>query len=365
VIWIGALLLVGTMSWVLTGLLRRYALAKKILDVPNERSSHLAPTPRGGGLAIVVSFLTSILVLWWLGGGGANLGKEVTSSFHGVVASSLSIGIDTPLLLALLGAGGCVALIGFLDDHRHILTRWRLLVHFVSAGWVLIWLNGLPPLPVFGVTLELGWFGYALATVYLVWLLNLYNFMDGIDGIAGVEAMTVCLGGSILYLLSPSVGSAVWMLPMLLFCSVVGFLIWNFPPAKIFMGDAGSGFLGLMLGSLQIQAAGANPDLFWAWLILLGMFVVDATVTLIRRIMRGEKFYKAHRSHAYQYAARKFGSHKVVALAFGGINILFLMPIAVLVTLGKLEGVIGVFIVYTPLILLALFFRAGTIEVKR
>jgi Fuc2NAc and GlcNAc transferase len=353
------------MSWVLTGLLRRYAMTKKLLDIPNERSSHLVPTPRGGGLAMVVSFITSILVLWWLGSGGANLDVEVTSSFHGVVASSLLFGIDTPLLLALLGAGGCVAVIGFLDDHGHIPARWRLLAHFISALWALFWLGGLPPLPIFGVMIDLGWLGHILAAVYLVWLLNLYNFMDGIDGIAGIEAMTVCLAGVVLYLLSPSNGGSMWVLPMLLFSSVVGFLIWNFSPAKIFMGDVGSGFLGLMLGSLQIQAAWNNPNLFWAWLILLGMFVVDATVTLIRRILRGEKFYKAHRSHAYQYAACRFSSHKIVSLAFGVINIFLLLPVAMLVTLGKLDGVVGLLVTYIPLVMLALYFSAGMSETSR
>lgn len=334
------LLLAGVMSFVLTGLLRRYALARSLMDIPNERSSHTMPTPRGGGVAIVLTFLTSLILL-----------ELFDAHLNG-------------LFWALFGAGAWVMLIGFIDDHRHIPARWRLLLHFVGAGWALIWLSGLPPLPVFGVTLDLGWLGHIIAAVYLVWLLNLYNFMDGIDGIAGIEAVTVCLGGVVLYLLSP-VGDFIWMLPMLLLAAaVVGFLFWNFPKAKIFMGDAGSGFVGIVLGILSIQAAWIMPELFWAWVILLGAFVVDATATLIRRVLRGEKFYEAHRSHAYQYGSRKFKGHVPVSLAFGVINLFWLLPIASLVVLGYLDGVLGIVIAYAPLILLVIHLKAGARELQ-
>jgi Fuc2NAc and GlcNAc transferase len=126
---------------------------------------------------------------------------------------------------------------------------------------------------------------------YLVWLLNLYNFMDGIDGLACIEAITVCLGGALVYVLAVPRGEG-WMVPVLLLSAVTGFLVWNFPRARIFMGDAGSGFLGLSIGVLSIQNSWAAPELFWSWVILLGTFIVDATVTLIRRIMRGRIFGK-------------------------------------------------------------------------
>lgn len=338
IVWV--LLLAGVVSWVLTGLLRRYALARSLMDIPNERSSHAVPTPRGGGVAIVLTFLGSLPFM-------------VLLDMH-----------SNALFWALLGAGAWVALIGFIDDHGHIPARWRLLLHVVGAGWALIWLGGLPPLPVFGVTLDFGWPGHMFAAVYLVWLLNLYNFMDGIDGIAGIEAVTVCLGGVVLYLLS-SAGDSVPVAPMLLLsAAVVGFLFWNFPKAKIFMGDVGSGFVGIVLGILSIQAAWIMPELFWAWVILLGAFVVDATVTLIRRVLRGEKFYEAHRSHAYQYASRKLGGHVPASLAFGVINLFWLLPVAVLVVIGWLDGVLGVVIAYIPLILLAIRFRAGARELQ-
>src|SRR5690606_17291136 len=205
-------------------------------------------------------------------------------------------------------------------------------------------------------TFELAWFGHALAALYLVWLLNLYNFMDGIDGIASVEAICVALGGALVYLLSVSASgvaaSGGWLPPVLLAAAVAGFLVWNFPPARIFMGDAGSGFIGIVLGVLSIQAAAMQPALLWCWLILLGVFVVDATQTLLRRLLRGEKVYEAHRSHAYQFAARACGRHLPVTLAVLALNVLWLLPVAVLVALGWLDGALGMLIAYAPLLLL-------------
>lgn len=320
----------------LTGALRRYALARSLIDIPNARSSHVVPTPRGGGVAIVVSFL---LALMWT----ASLGF-----------------VAWPLTLALLGAGVGIAVLGFLDDHGHISARWRLLGHFIAATWALFWIGGLPPLTLFGFALDLGWIGHALAAVYLVWLLNLYNFMDGIDGIASVEAICVCLSGALLYWLAGNELAA--LLPLLLAFAVAGFLYWNFPRARIFMGDAGSGFLGITLGVLSLQAAWTAPQLLWSWLILLGVFIVDATWTLLRRLFRGDKVYEAHRSHAYQFASRQFGKHLPVTLTVAAINLCWLLPIALVVGSGKLDGLSGVCLAYLPLVVLAVKFKAGEKE---
>lgn len=323
-------------SFLLTWALRCYALARKMLDMPNLRSSHRVPTPRGGGVAIVLSFLLTLPPLALLGG------------------------LPWPLTWALLGAGAGVAALGFLDDHGHLAVRWRLLGHFACAFWALFCLGGLPPLTVFGSSLDLGWAGHVLAMFYLVWLLNLYNFMDGIDGLASVEAICVCLGGALLYL---GLGFAGSVQPaLLLAASVAGFLFWNFPPARIFLGDAGSGFLGIGLGILSLQAAWLAPQLLWSWLILLGVFIVDATWTLFRRLLRGDKVYQAHRSHAYQFAARRYGRHLPITVAVCMINLFWLVPIALLVGLERLEGVLGLFIAYVPLVVLALGFGAGRRE---
>lgn len=326
-------------AFVLTILLRRYALARSLVDVPNERSSHETPTPRGGGVAIVLTFLSGLPLLAWTGL------------------------LAYPVMIGLAGAGALVAWVGFLDDRGHIPAGWRLLAHFVSAAWVLAWLGGVPALPYFGHSVTFGWFDLVLFALYLVWLLNLYNFMDGIDGIAGVEATTVCIGGALLYWLAAPELSG-WAAPLLLLSAVLGFLVWNFPPAKIFMGDAGSGFLGLTLGAMSIDGAWKSPAFFWSWLILLAVFVVDATMTLFRRVYRGEKFYVAHRSHAYQYASRELRSHRRVTVAVGLINLMWLLPLALLVGLGLLEGVVGLAIAYAPLVWLAYRFKAGARELQ-
>jgi Fuc2NAc and GlcNAc transferase len=328
---------VAVLSFLLTGALRRYALARSIIDIPNARSSHTIPTPRGGGVAIVVTFLASLPVFGMFGL------------------------VPWQQLIAVGGAGALLAVIGFMDDHGHIAARWRLLGHFGAGIWALAWLGGFPPVNLFGISLELHWFGHILAAIYLVWLLNLYNFMDGIDGIASVEALCACLGACLLYGLSGA-PALIWG-PLILAAAVVGFLYWNFPPARIFMGDAGSGFLGIALGVLSLQAAWVSSDLFWAWVILLGVFIVDATFTLIRRLLRGDKVYEAHRSHAYQFASRRFGKHLPVTLAVGAINLLWLLPVAYSVTQLGLDGAWGVIIAYVPLIILALKFHAGQLEV--
>ncbi len=330
------LVFVLILSFGLTRGLRSYALARSIIDVPNARSSHTVPTPRGGGGAIVLSFLLALPVL----------------ALSGFLAWSAT--------WAMLGAGSGIAILGFLDDHGHIAARWRLLGHFVASIWALCWLGGLPAITFFGFNLELGWVGHIFAVLYLVWLLNLYNFMDGIDGIASIEAICACLGACLLYWLAGF--DSLVTLPLVLAVSVAGFLYWNFPPARIFMGDAGSGFLGLILGLLSLEAAWASPSLLWAWLILLGVFIVDATFTLIRRLLRGDKVYVAHRSHAYQFASRRFGRHLPVTLAVAAINLFWLLPIAVCVVLLKLESTFGLVLAYLPLIVLAFRFKAGALE---
>lgn len=335
-IWLFPLVLCA--SGLLTGVVRRYALARGLVDVPNARSSHSAATPRGGGVAIVLSSLAGLPFL----------------SQAGL--------LPWAALCALFGSGLLVALVGFLDDHGDVPARWRLLAHFAAAAWLLYWLNGMPPLELFGVRFAIGWILQPFAALYVVWLLNLYNFMDGIDGIASVEAITVCLGGALLYALSdePLLAAA----PILLALAVAGFLLWNFPPARIFMGDAGSGFLGVVLAGFSVQAAWVSPELFWSWVILLGVFIVDATFTLLRRLSRGERVYEAHASHAYQRASRRYARHLPVTMAVVAINLFWLLPIALVVASGRLDGVLGVLLAYAPLLGLALSFQAGKREAE-
>ncbi len=334
----GPIILVATflgvaLAWWLTGLMRRYALSAKLLDKPNDRSMHTVPTPRGGGVSIVVSFVALAAGLYQMRA------------------------MPTGLLVALLGSGGLVALVGFIDDQRPLQARWRFLAHAAAAVWMLWVMRGIPPVPMFGVPVDLGWFGLALAAVYIVWMVNLCNFMDGIDGIASVEAITASLGGALCWWLAT--GTAHWPLPVVFASCIAGFLVWNYPPAKIFMGDAGSGFVGLVLALFSLWSAQQAPQVFWCWFILFGCFMTDATTTLIRRVRRGERFSVAHRSHAFQYASRRLASHEKVTLAVGAINALWLLPIALLVATGHVDGLLGSIVAYAPLVWLAFRCKAG------
>lgn len=327
------LLLALAASCALTALMRRHAIATQLIDLPNERSSHVLPTPRGGGVAIVASFST-LIVAWWIAGF-----------------------VDARLAIALLGSSLPIALVGYIDDRKPMPARLRFAVHTAGAVLVLVLMGGLPRVPMLGYSVDLGWFGLALAAVYLVWMVNLVNFMDGIDGIASIEAITVALGAALCWWLAAPQGP--WLLPVGFAACVAGFLVWNWPPAKIFMGDAGSGFIGMVMGALSLWAALDAPRLFWCWFILTGVFFVDATTTLVRRHRRGDKFHEAHRSHAYQYASRVHGAHRPVSLACAAINLLWLLPIAALVATGWLDGVLGTAVAHAPLLALAWRYRAG------
>jgi len=326
------LVVVFAVSLGVTWGLRRYALSRSLMDIPNERSAHSVPTPRGGGVSIVVAFLLALPVL------------------------TLLDSLPSNVLIALSGAGVLIAVIGFVDDHGHIAARWRLMGHFVAAAWVLFWLNGLALIELLGLSLKLGWVGGVLAAIYLVWMLNLYNFMDGIDGLASAEAMSVCLGMCLIYLIS-GVAGLIWA-PLVLSAGVAGFLCWNYPPARIFMGDAGSGFLGIILGTLALHAAWSKAEFLWSWLILLGVFIVDATWTLVRRLICGDKVFQAHSSHAYQKAARRWG-HKKVTVSVVVINVVFLLPVSVLVALDHLSVMTGICVAYAPLVCVAYLLKAG------
>ena len=315
-----------------TYFMRAYALKKNIIDNPNERSSHSVPTPRGGGVAVVASYLLGLAFLMY------------------------NQQLVIPVGLTLMAAGFVIALLGFLDDRGHINSMLRLTIHFLVAIGVVISLGGFGEVNVFN-GFQLGFVANIIAVLFLVWLLNLYNFMDGINGIASIEAITVTVSMAMLYLLL-NVGLNHQILLLLAAC-VLGFLLWNFPKAKIFMGDACSGFLGLILGILALIALKENLALFCAWIICLGLFIVDATFTLIRRVITGHKMYDAHRSHTYQILSRHFNSHTPVTLAVAAINIFWLLPIAYFVaTQNYAYPELGILIAYLPLIILAIKFKA-------
>lgn len=285
----------GGATWILTGAVRRYAFTKSMLDVPNYRSSHSMPTPRGGGLAIAVTTLGGIAIL-------------------GAMA-----GIPSSVAVALSGGGLAVAVTGWIDDRVGVTAGVRGLVHLGAAGWAVYWLGGLQTLQIGWMEVPLGFAGSFLAVVGIIWAINSYNFMDGIDGLAAVEGVTVGLFGGLLLLSGGEAGLAT--VAFVAAAASGGFLPWNWAPAKIFMGDAGSGLLGFLLGTLALasEKAGAVPVL--VWVLLLAVFVFDSTVTLARRIRRGERWLEAHKSHAYQRAVQAGRSHASVTVAVIGINV--------------------------------------------
>jgi Fuc2NAc and GlcNAc transferase len=282
-------------SAILVNVVKNHALKKGILDIPNIRSSHKVATPRGGGLGFVIPFLFSIIIL----------------GFLDILSESIS--------LALVGGGIIVAVLGWLDDKNGLTARVRAFFQFLAAIWAVFWLGGFPGLDLGFVNVHLLWFGSLLVVIGMVWMINLYNFMDGIDGIAGIEAISIAGAAGVLLFWNSNTGLV--FVCGLLACSVAGFLIWNWPPAKIFMGDVGSGFLGFIFAVLAIASENSGALPLLVWLILLGVFIVDATATLIRRVLKGERWYEAHRTHVYQLAVQAGYSHKQVTLTVLGVNI--------------------------------------------
>lgn len=329
------------LAFIGTALMRRYAIARRLLDVPNSRSSHTVSTPRGGGLAIVVAFLTAVVALWSMGQ------------------------IDSGLVCALSIGGAAIACIGFLDDRRPLPARVRLGVHFAAALFSIYCLGGLPDLQIGQETVSFGWMSYVLGALGVVWVLNLFNFMDGIDGIAASEGVFIGLGGAGLALLAGSQSGAVVGAGLALAAACAGFLIWNWPPARIFMGDVGSGFIGFVVAVLTMAAGREHAVAMLVWLILGGAFFVDATITLVRRVARGERASEAHRSHAYQWLSRRWGNHKRVTLSFIALNLLWLSPCAVIATLRPNLAAILVVVALIPVAVAAILAGAGRAERDR
>jgi Fuc2NAc and GlcNAc transferase len=275
-------------SWGATRQVRAYA-GQRLIDHPNERSSHVVPTPRGGGLGLVLAFLA------------------------GASALALAGVVDGRTALALLPGTAVIAALGWIDDHRPLPSLPRFCVHVLAAVWAVACLGGMPALRVGAGAARLGPAGWVLGVLGIVWATNLYNFMDGIDGLAAGEAASAGAAAAALLWLSGAPGLAA--VTLVLSAASAGFLVWNWQPARIFMGDVGSGAVGYAFGVLALASenAGAVPAL--VWVLLLGVFVGDATVTVLRRIVRREPFLHAHKTHAYQRAVQAGLSHGQVTTA--------------------------------------------------
>jgi Fuc2NAc and GlcNAc transferase len=326
-----------SVALIATGLMHRYALQRNLIDVPNARSSHASPTPRGGGVAIVFAFFVAALLLNFLGL------------------------IDTRLSCALLVGGGAMALVGFLDDRRHLRASVRFCVHLAAAIWVVTLLGGISETALANWGLHGLWTGRLFVVLTLVWTTNLFNFMDGLDGIAGSEAVFVSSAGAWLNWRAggpPGLTAAMACLA----ASCLGFLRWNWPPARIFMGDVGSGFLGFSLGILGLVASQKSALPIEIWAILGGVFLVDATVTLVRRLARGDRWFEAHRTHAYQNLARRWKAHLPVTILVMIINVFWLLPLAALTAIFPSHALWLMVVALVPLAALAIACGAGRVE---
>jgi Fuc2NAc and GlcNAc transferase len=287
-----AAVVAAVLSAGLVGLVRRHALRRGLLDHPNARSSHTAATPRGGGLGLVLGWMGALLL---------------TLVPWRAVAPGIDAGpFAEPLALAgLLAAVAGVAAIGWVDDHGGASVRLRLVVHLVAAAalWPLVQQAPLlMPLALLGVA---WWVFWTVAAV------NVVNFMDGIDGLIGLQ---LALFGTAVAIHGVP-GGAARLAGAVLAGACAGFLLWNWSPARIFLGDVGSGTLGLIaVATGALLVAERRVDFVAAFAPLAPIFL-DAAVTLVRRARRGERLSEAHRSHLYQRLARS--GHARVTLGYG------------------------------------------------
>jgi Fuc2NAc and GlcNAc transferase len=333
-IFIGALLA----SYAATAWLLRHSRISGLVDRPNPRSSHSTPTPRGGGLSMVAVTTAGVIILYATGW------------------------LSLALTAALVVGGVSIAAVGFWDDVRSAPVAARMMVHFGAAALAVYCVSDTTAVRAADFITELGIIGQILCVLAVVWTLNLFNFMDGIDGIAASEAAFILLGaaGLSLYFGNPSPEE---LAPSLIAAAAsLGFLRWNWPPARIFMGDIGSGYLGYVIAVLGLESSRTSAVNVYAWIILGSLFLTDATVTLCRRLLRGERAHQPHRTHAYQWLARRWGSHARVTTAVIAIDLLWLLPCAACaVNFPRFASWICI-VALTPLVAGALLSGAGRAE---
>ncbi|MEZ5571381.1 MAG: glycosyltransferase family 4 protein [Halioglobus sp.] len=316
-----AVLFTLLISVILCGAYLRLARHWQLLDEPNSRSSHLAPTPHGGGVALMLAFMLGLLLANRLYGGWS--GAVTTLSISALILTGL----------------------GILDDLRGLSVRLRLLTYAIVCLWVASAL-----LPETGAEHAIGWvLLVCVIAIAMLWVVNLYNFMDGIDGIAAMQTILACCGAALIaFIWEQETGYALFCL--LLAAAHGGFLVWNYPPARLFMGDAGSVPTGILLAGLALLGAVEGQINPLCWLVLLAGFITDASLTLIWRIGTGQAFMQPHRQHAYQRLSRYWKSHSKVDAWFVVINVLWLLPLACAVQAWPKINLFLVLLAYLPLV---------------
>ncbi|MCU0460403.1 MAG: glycosyltransferase family 4 protein [Bacteroidales bacterium] len=284
------------LSYLLTWVTRIIALRRKIIDIPNDRSSHIDPTPRGGGIAVVVTWYAGVAFLY----------------FCGLLESNLFFALLSGIILAI---------VSLLDDIISLKPFLRMIFQILTALLAFYFVGGMKPVVLFNDIALPAFVVYPIAIIGIVWFINLYNFLDGIDGYASIEAISL---GVAFYLLTGNVLNAV------IVASVMGFLIWNWPKAKIFMGDVGSTQLGFILVILGIYYHNEQQLSIMWWLVLTIPFWFDATLTLFRRWRNKEKLSQAHRKHIYQRLVQSGFSHLKVDCFLILINTILIISVFLL-----------------------------------
>ena len=283
-------------SWLGVGLVRRWSVRREILDVPNERSSHTEPTPRGGGIVIVAVALTGY-----------------------VIATNVA---NVPVSYGYIAGAVMISLISWLDDLISIPFWMRLAVHIAGSALLLAdvgyWHEAF--IPSADILVPLGsTIGAVVTMCWLVWLINSYNFMDGIDGIAGIQA--VVAAGAWAFLAAWLGLDGTYLFAGVLACASIGFLIHNWAPAKIFMGDVGSAFLGFTLAAIPLLARTEGPEhqlvMPAAAILFVWYFIFDSVLTFVRRLLGRQRVWQAHREHLYQRMVISGYGHARVALIYG------------------------------------------------
>lgn len=323
-------------GYLLCKFLIRYSIKHSLVDLANSRSSHKVPTPRIGGISFAV--LISIILL----------------TSYGFTLYEL----EDNIYLALLIPSMFVALVSLADDIKGGISRWiRLLCHLLAMA-IASYLILMPP------TIETATLCLLMIMTFCgAWFINLYNFMDGIDGIAASEAIFIIAASSGFALLNNHNHWAYLQISLL--GPLFGFLLLNWQPAKIFMGDIGSTFLGALLGCILAISVSMGSMPIWSGIILAGTFLSDATWTLGYRVITGQKWYHPHRSHNYQILSRKMNSHAKTSLAYLAVNIGWLWPLAycacILPDYGKIFAVIALL----PLLIVCMINGAGKLSSNR
>ncbi|MAJ30361.1 MAG: hypothetical protein CMQ73_03795 [Gammaproteobacteria bacterium] len=355
-------LILITVTFFLSILFTKFAIffaeRRNIKSIANQRSSHFIPVANGGGLGFLIITLISLIIL-------TNTIDMSTKNSNYLIFTSMVIG-----------------LVGFADDINDIPALQRFIVQLLASVIVIIFFTQFPNINFLDFSIQNKPFLFVFGIVFLVWLTNLYNFMDGIDGLATLEGIFILLcylfiifynGNNMLLITHEKL--FFFNSILILISALFGFLVFNFPNSSIFMGDVGSSFLGFFLGSIGIYAASNDWINFWTLAIIWSIFLVDATVTLLVRILRGEVWYDAHRSHAYQKITQSYvkkisekyneeshsrtKAHRSVCLLYSLVNLAWVFPLSILSMNYPSIGFLIAFLCFMPIVIVCFYVEAG------